>query len=491
MGITIFKEPYCCNRNNAILLTHNINNDDIKSNNINKIIYEDNIDNKYKEKNKNNKKVLLKTGVLDYNIIEKNEKINEDFICINGYHNDNNFFYYLKKVKLIQKKYKEYCKRKLKKKQNKNNNYDKNLKESTVIEQENNLYLTVIRTNKLTELNLLKKLKDSTIETVPFNLKSKKNIKYTYHGKLITKKIEYSPQINGFKSKFYKRKESNEKLINIKQGYGKIKYKDESEFEGIFKNNKANGIGKYIDNLNRKYIGEYKNNEPKGYGIYNNNENELEGIYNGNFMEGIGIERNNDGTYYEGEFTLSEKNGIGTFKWRDGTIYQGNFINNEMTGYGIIEYNDGKLYQGSLINGSMNGYGEFYWDGNKRYNGYYKDDKRCGFGIFIWDFDPIEAYIGFFNNGLFDGVGMKISGNKVKYGIFKKQEIEQWLKGPWEFQYHIFEKENLKYMNIFQMKHNKLFEYILKFSNNEIHYTNDENKQENYKRFDPLSKNQL
>ena len=334
-------------------------------------------------------------------------------------------------------------------------------------------------------------MKDSTIETVPFNLKSKKNVKYTYYGKLITKKVEYSPQINELKSKFYKRKESSEKLINIKQGYGKIKYKDKSEFEGIFKNNKANGIGKYIDNINIKYIGEYKNNEPKGYGIYNNNENELEGIYNGNFMEGIGIERNNDGTYYEGEFTLSEKNGIGTFKWRDGTIYQGNFINNEMTGYGIIEYNDGKLYQGSLINGSMNGYGEFYWKGNKRYNGYYKDDKRCGFGIFIWDFDPIEAYIGFFNNGLFDGVGMKISGNKVKYGIFKKQEIEQWLKGPWEFEYHIFEKENLKYMNIFQMKHNKLFEYILNFSNNEIHYTNDENKQENYKRFEPLSKNQI
>jgi hypothetical protein len=334
-------------------------------------------------------------------------------------------------------------------------------------------------------------LKDSTIETVPFNLKSKKNVKYTYYGKLITKKVEYSPQINELKSKFYKRKDSSEKLIDIKQGYGKIKYKDTSEFEGIFKNNKANGIGKYIDNLNRKYIGEYKNNEPKGYGIYNDNENELEGIYNGNFMEGIGIERNNDGTIYEGEFNLSEKNGIGTFKWRDGTIYQGNFINNEMTGYGIIEYNDGKLYQGSLINGSMNGYGEFYWKGNKRYNGYYKDDKRCGFGIFIWEFHPIEAYIGFFNNGLFDGVGMKISGDKVKYGIFKKQEIEQWLKGPWEFQYHIFEKENLKYMNIFLMKHNKLFQYILNFSNNEIHYTNDENKQENYKRFEPLSMNQI
>ena len=174
MGITIFKEPYCCNRNNAILLTHNINNDDIKSNNINKIIYEDNIDNKYKEKNKNTKKVLLKNGVLDYYTIEKKEKSNEDFIIINGYHNNNNFFYYLKKVKFIQKKYKEYYERKLKKKQNKDNNYDKNLKESTVIEQENNLYLTVIRTNKLTELKLFKKLKDSTIETVPFNLKSKK-----------------------------------------------------------------------------------------------------------------------------------------------------------------------------------------------------------------------------------------------------------------------------------------------------------------------------
>ena len=46
-------------------------------------------------------------------------------------------------------------------------------------------------------------------------------------------------------------------------------------------------------------------------------------------------------------------------------------------------------------------------------------------------------------------------------------------------------------MNIFLMKHNKLFQYILNFSNNEIHYTNDENKQENYKRFEPLSMNQI
>ena len=61
-------------------------------------------------------------------------------------------------MKFIQKKYKEYYKRKLKKKQNKNNNYDKNLKESTVIEQENNLYLTVIITNKLKELKLFKKI---------------------------------------------------------------------------------------------------------------------------------------------------------------------------------------------------------------------------------------------------------------------------------------------------------------------------------------------
>jgi hypothetical protein len=150
-----------------------------------------------------------------------------------------------------------------------------------------------------------------------------------------------------------------------------------------------------------------------------------------------------------------------------------------MTGFGIIEYNDGKLYQGGILNGSMNGYGEFYWNEGKRYYGYYKNDKRNGFGIFIWVIQPLEAYIGFFENGLFNGVGIKISGDNVKYGIWKRQEREKWFKGPWEFENHIKKKENLKYMNIFQMKHFKLFEFILNLTKKEIFYNKKMSEKEN------------
>ena len=71
MGINLFKENTCCNRNNAILLTHTVNKDDNNSNpNIkftyNKDIKTNNID--YNSENDENKKfndILYKNGILN------------------------------------------------------------------------------------------------------------------------------------------------------------------------------------------------------------------------------------------------------------------------------------------------------------------------------------------------------------------------------------------------------------------------------------------
>jgi hypothetical protein len=517
MGIPICTYNSCCEKNNVILQTHSVyrkeNSSKIKSSNsksgINKSIIEsisqksiNSISNSIsnnesisenksdeesdnEDKNKQFSEKLYKTGILRNESVTIDGKNNLDCIFVESYNKSNNFFYYLKNVILIQKFYKKYYqKKKVKKKKSKKLEFGKlhvkfNINEqnnNNKIDQESNLFYNISKT-KLSFANLMTKIqtKGTKIPLVPFNLNSKRQIKYRYYGQLSEKKkienYSITPEIKitqSIKSTF-----SPKKQPQLKSGYGRIEYNDKSTFQGIFSLNKANGIGHYQDNINGNFIGEYLNNEPNGYGIYNNGGLQVEGNYNGNYLVGIGIERSDDDTKYEGEFSKSTKNGIGTFKWSDGTIYKGNFVNNEMTGFGIIEYNDGKLYQGEILNGTMNGYGEFYWSNGKRYFGNYKNDKRNGFGIFIWVLNPLECYVGFFENGLFNGVGIKISGDNVKYGIWKRQEREKWFKGPWEFENHIHKKEYLKYMSIFQMKHVKLFEYINNISKMEIFCSED------------------
>ena len=121
----------------------------------------------------------------------------------------------------------------------------------------------------------------------------------------------------------------------------------------------------------------------------------------------------------------------------------------------------------------MDGYGEFYWKEEKRFYGFYKNDKRNGFGIYIWNLNPLNSYVGFFENGFFNGVGIKIDGDIVKYGLWKRQEIDKWFKGPWEFENFIHNDYNLKFMNVFLMNNIELFQYILNFTHNEIYFIND------------------
>ena len=52
-----------------------------------------------------------------------------------------------------------------------------------------------------------------------------------------------------------------------KNGFGIITYDDKSKVKGIFKNDKLNGFGKFID-LHSIYTGYYKDSIPNGFGIY-------------------------------------------------------------------------------------------------------------------------------------------------------------------------------------------------------------------------------
>jgi hypothetical protein len=233
-----------------------------------------------------------------------------------------------------------------------------------------------------------------------------------------------------------------------KNGFKIEKYKDNSYIMGTFTNNVMNGYCKFFNSeVNSLFMGEYKNNIPNGYGIYKLPKGTFEGIWNKSNLMHYGIETYDDQSFFQGEFYNNKRDGIGTYRWPDGSIYQGEWINNQMTGYGIITYSDQRIYKGEVLNGMMNGVGEFYWRNGNIYFGNYVKDVKKGFGIFIWNLKSNVAYIGFWEKGKKNGVGINVNGNIVKYGIFKDGKKESNLLGP---------KEMKRFLTNEQMKYEKI-----------------------------------
>ena len=87
-----------------------------------------------------------------------------------------------------------------------------------------------------------------------------------------------------------------------------------------------------------------------------------------------------------------------------------------------MKYSNDSIYFGEFKNGLMNGWGEFLWSDLKYYCGNYINNLKNGFGIFIWDFNNINAYLGFWENGKQNGIGILINNYKKKYVILKKEE---------------------------------------------------------------------
>ena len=223
------------------------------------------------------------------------------------------------------------------------------------------------------------------------------------------------------------------KKTKKKNGFGIVKWSDNSILQGIYISSTINGIARFYNNKYKStFIGEYENNLPKGFGVYHVKNLSLQGYWDSSNLNGIAIEVWDDGTYFQGEYENNKKNGVGLYRWPDGTIYQGEFNNGQMTGKGIILYCDDSVFSGEMLNGYMNGYGIFSWGNGALYMGYYLQDIKHGFGIYVWDSKMFICYIGFWEMGKQQGIGAKINGNKIKYCIWNKGKIATILKGLYE-----------------------------------------------------------
>ena len=257
-----------------------------------------------------------------------------------------------------------------------------------------------------------------------------------------------------------------EKQGKIKQGLGLQIWNKDTFYFGIFKDNKVNGVGKFISGKT-KYKGEFKNDSAKGFGIYTNNQIKYEGLWNNDLQSDYGIEKWDDGSVYKGQYYNGKKNGIGIYIWGDGEKYEGEFVNNTFHGFGIYYYNNiNKYFIGQWENNEKNGYGEFINE-DQKFIGYYLKDKKDGFGIsFI---KSIKKYhLGFWKDGKKTGPVKIFLDNKKLYGIIDKNEKLIKLENENEF-YNILKKEGfLKYINFFKMSCEDISNLINKagFNNN-------------------------
>ena len=107
-----------------------------------------------------------------------------------------------------------------------------------------------------------------------------------------------------------------------------------------------------------KYVGDFKNNKPNGYGTF--------------------VWANGD--QYFGEWKNGKSHGTGTKIWKDGREYSGMFREDKLHGEGILFYPDGKTYSGGFINNKRHGEGTFTYPDGTAYIGKFLAGKEDGLG---------------------------------------------------------------------------------------------------------------
>ena len=138
---------------------------------------------------------------------------------------------------------------------------------------------------------------------------------------------------------------------------GTHKAKNGLKYTGLFKKGKIiKGISIYPGGS--KYVGEFVNFKPHGYGTF--------------------IWKNKD--KYFGEWKNGKANGDGTKVWNDGRKYSGKFKNDTLHGEGTLFYPDGKRYVGDFVNGKRHGEGTFIYSDGTAYIGKFISGKEEGLG---------------------------------------------------------------------------------------------------------------
>ena len=234
---------------------------------------------------------------------------------------------------------------------------------------------------------------------------------------------------------------------------------------GEIKSNKLCGHGKFLNVQGDIIVGFFNDNCFHGYNIIERSQNnsKFEGQFEKNKFNGYGLEQFADGSNYYGQYKNNEKWGIGTYSWGDKYQYQGEWKYGRPNGVGIFIDDKNRYYEGEWKNGKMNGIGLFKWDDGRKYFGMFKDDKRHGFGIYFWN-NPLKIYMGFWINGLQNGIGKILTSFKEKYYLWNNGKIEKKFQKNNDINLQIDKQERnkmKKYNRFFKMNLDDLLTFIL------------------------------
>ena len=170
-----------------------------------------------------------------------------------------------------------------------------------------------------------------------------------------------------------------------KDGEGVFYWPDGSYYKGEWKDDKRNGIGKFIAVDNSSYEGEWLNGLPSGEGEYIvKDKYSYTGEFLGGFFEGKGKIEYFDGSIYEGDFKKGLPDGYGVKKCSNNSSYEGNWSNGQENGLGIKRYMDGSIYEGEFIDGKKEGKGKLTFNNGTVYEGMFIDDKLDSKGLLLY-----------------------------------------------------------------------------------------------------------
>ncbi len=247
----------------------------------------------------------------------------------------------------------------------------------------------------------------------------------------------------------------------MRQGKGKLVFKNDAYYDGQWSHDKYHGYGEeallggnYLEGLyeeghfvkghvyfgdGREYEGEWKDDMPNGMGkiffrdghaesgFWVNgvcafeqrpSDEELEAFLKQQEYQAMQEQMQENGMageWGEGfvEAATVVKNGFSTEDYPGGERYEGEFLDGKRHGRGTMYYPNGDRYEGEYVDGKRHGMGTMYYAAGGVYAGRWENSKKSGHGTF--ESANKDRYVGDFQDGAFCGQGTYYFSNGNVY----------------------------------------------------------------------------
>jgi len=134
----------------------------------------------------------------------------------------------------------------------------------------------------------------------------------------------------------------------IKNGFGcYVSVLSEIRFEGEFKENKKEGVGRIWWSNGDRYVGDWKRDSKDGFGFMLwENGDRYEGHWKNDLRDGPNAKYSYaNGGLFRGEYRSDERDGSGVFIWPDGDLFRGNWKSGGRNGKGVLVTMDGNVVE--------------------------------------------------------------------------------------------------------------------------------------------------